>query len=55
MRNGSPSETLKLVITIETGRTFVDWLIIVACASATLFLGWYFGKRQKSTRDYFVG
>ena len=40
---------------MDTGLTFVDWLIIVVYAAATLFLGWYFGKRQKSTRDYFVG
>ena len=40
---------------MSSGLTLIDWLIIVVYAGSTLFLGWYFGKRQKSTREYFVG
>ncbi len=37
------------------GLTFIDWFIIVAYAASTIALGWYFGRRQQSTREYFTG
>lgn len=37
------------------GLTPIDWLIIAAYAGGTIWLGWYFSKRQNSTKEYFVG
>ena len=33
----------------------IDWLIIAIYGCSTLGLGWYYGRRQKSTKEYFVG
>jgi len=33
----------------------IDWIIVCAYAFSTIGLGWYFGRRQASTREYFVG
>lgn len=33
----------------------VDWAILVLYASSTIFLGWWFGRRQASAKEYFVG
>lgn len=35
--------------------TLVDWIILSVYAAATLGLGWYFGRKQSSTSEYFVG
>ncbi|MEX2579703.1 MAG: sodium/solute symporter [Verrucomicrobiales bacterium] len=35
--------------------TFVDWIIVCLYAVSTLVLGWYFGRKQKDTSEYFVG
>jgi len=37
------------------GLTLVDWVIIAIYAISTIALGWYFGRRQRSTKEYFVG
>jgi len=37
------------------GLAVIDWVIIAVYALSTLVLGWYFGRRQKSTKEYFVG
>jgi SSS family solute:Na+ symporter len=37
------------------GLALVDWLIVVVYAGSTLFLGWYFGRKQTSTKEYFTG
>ena len=34
------------------GLALVDWLIIILYAASTIFLGWYYGRKQKSTKDY---
>jgi solute:Na+ symporter, SSS family len=39
----------------NTGLTVVDWLIIITYATSTLFLGWFYGRKQKSTKEYFTG
>lgn len=39
----------------ESGLTFIDWAIIVAYAGGTIFLGWYFGRKQSTTKEYFTG
>ena len=39
---------------LPPGLRLVDWLIIVAYAAGTLLLGWYYSRRQDSTREYFV-
>lgn len=33
----------------------IDWFIIAVYAGSTLFLGWWFGRKQKNTKEYFVG
>lgn len=38
-----------------SGLQVIDWIIIVAYASSTIFLGWWFGRKQKNTNEYFVG
>ena len=35
--------------------TVIDWIIVFAYACSTLALGWYFGRKQESTTEYFVG
>lgn len=37
------------------GLTLVDWSIIAVYIASTIFLGWYYGRRQTSTKEYFVG
>jgi len=39
----------------EGGLASIDWLIIIAYAAATLGLGWYYSRRQRSIEEYFVG
>lgn len=38
-----------------TGLAPIDWLIIVVYAVGTIGLGWYYSRRQCSTKEYFVG
>lgn len=38
-----------------SGLLTIDWIIIAAYASSTILLGWWFARRQKDTREYFVG
>lgn len=33
----------------------VDWFILIAYALSTIGLGWYFGRKQENTSEYFVG
>jgi SSS family solute:Na+ symporter len=33
----------------------VDWVIIGIYAASTIFLGWWFGRNQTSTKEYFMG
>jgi SSS family solute:Na+ symporter len=33
----------------------VDWFIVFVYATSTVCLGWYLGRRQKSTSEYFIG
>ena len=37
------------------GLQSVDWMIIALYAAGTISLGWYYGRRQTSTQEYFVG
>jgi SSS family solute:Na+ symporter len=37
------------------GLQTVDWICIGIYACATIGIGWYFGRRQRSTKEYFVG
>ena len=42
-------------VTLErTGLAWVDWLIIVVYACSTVALGWYYSRKQKDAREYFV-
>ncbi len=38
-----------------TGFQFIDWLLIAVYACVTIALGWYYGRRQRSTQEYFIG
>jgi SSS family solute:Na+ symporter len=42
-------------VTVARGLQFLDWLLIGLYAGATIGLGWYYGRRQKSTQEYFTG
>ena len=33
----------------------VDWIILLVYAVSTIGLGWYFGRKQQNTNEYFVG
>ncbi len=33
----------------------IDWIILFVYAISTIFLGWWFGRKQKNTSEYFVG
>ena len=33
----------------------VDWIIVFVYAVSTIGLGWYFGRQQKSAKEYFIG
>ncbi len=33
----------------------VDWIILFLYAISTIALGWYFGRKQEDTKEYFVG
>jgi SSS family solute:Na+ symporter len=35
--------------------TAIDWTILFLYAVSTIGLGWYFGRKQKDTSEYFVG
>ena len=39
----------------EAGLAPIDWVIIVVYGTSTIVLGWYFSRRQASTKEYFVG
>jgi len=43
------------VVASVGGLHVVDWVIVAVYALSTIGLGWYFGRRQKSTKEYFVG
>ena len=38
-----------------SGLLTIDWIIIAAYACSTILLGWWFARRQKDTREYFIG
>lgn len=37
------------------GLAWFDWLIIAIYGASTIALGWYYGRRQRSTEEYFLG
>ena len=37
------------------GLQWVDWLLIAVYGASTIGLGYYYGRRQRTTREYFVG
>ena len=39
----------------NSGLTAIDWVVIAVYAVSTIALGWYFGRKQNSTSEYFVG
>ena len=39
----------------HVGLQTLDWFIIAVYAGSTIGLGWYFGRKQRTTKEYFVG
>jgi SSS family solute:Na+ symporter len=39
----------------HTGLVWLDWLIIFIYCASTIYLGWYFSRRQNTMSEYFVG
>lgn len=39
----------------QSGLAPIDWLIIAAYATGTIFLGWYYSRQQTSEKEYFTG
>ena len=37
------------------GLAVIDWVIVALYAIGTITLGWYYSRRQNSTKEYFVG
>ena len=37
------------------GLQLIDWICIGLYACSTIVIGWYFGRNQRSTKEYFVG
>lgn len=37
------------------GLTPIDWVIIALYAGSTLVMGWWFGRRQTTAKEYFIG
>ncbi len=37
------------------GLVLIDWIIIGLYAAAVVVMGWWFGRKQESTKEYFVG
>jgi SSS family solute:Na+ symporter len=37
------------------GLQILDWILIGLYASTTIAIGWYFGRKQTTTKDYFIG
>ena len=33
----------------------IDWIILLLYATSTILVGWYFGRKQRSTNEYFIG
>ena len=40
---------------MNQGLAAADWLVLAGYAGLTLWLGWFYGRRQSSTKEYFVG
>lgn len=37
------------------GLHLIDWILLILYGCSTLALGWYFGRKQKDRKEYFVG
>jgi SSS family solute:Na+ symporter len=35
--------------------TWIDWIILAAYAAGTIWMGWWVGRRQKNSSEYFTG
>jgi len=40
---------------VSTGLQRLDWVLIGVYACTTLGIGWYYGRKQRSTEEYFLG
>ena len=40
---------------MNEGLARIDWLVLGGYAGLTLWLGWFYGRRQATTREYFIG
>ncbi len=39
----------------SAGISIIDWIIVAIYAISTIVLGWWFGRKQESTKEYFTG
>ncbi|MFK5922330.1 MAG: sodium/solute symporter [Verrucomicrobiota bacterium] len=39
----------------SSGLAIIDWVIVAIYATSTIVLGWWFGRKQESTKEYFTG
>ena len=52
----TPAEPAQVIIVEPpAGLATLDWTIIVIYAASTILLGWYFGRKQENTSEYFIG
>lgn len=49
------AETASVFAAHEGGLALADWLIVILYAGSTLFMGWWFGRHQTTTKEYFSG
>ena len=53
--SGTAGEGVPVAAAQGSGLLTIDWIIIVAYACSTILLGWWFARRQKDTKEYFIG
>ena len=52
---GSVAEAAEPDSTGRSGLHWLDWVMIILYAAGTIFLGVHFGRKQKSSEEYFTG
>lgn len=52
---GASAQEVAEPVVMGRGLAWLDWLIIAVYAVSTIGLGWYFSRKQNTTKEYFVG
>lgn len=50
-----PSVARNIATSCHCAMAIIDWVILFVYAVSTILLGWWFGRKQTSTDEYFVG